>query len=164
VRFFNGGLADGNRFVAMLVDHAAQAIAAIDYLDDALDHVGHDTIERMHTFAQEATERRRVLIDELHETFVTPLDREDIYNLAECYEKMVVYALTTLEEMHLLQVAADDLQALELNARARRQVGSPPILLVVLHIDGGDRSDPFPPEGQGTPELDTGLGGPRLQV
>ena len=53
-------------------------------------------------------ERRRVLIDELHETFVTPIDREDIYNLSQSFERMVTYALTTLEEMHLLQVAADE--------------------------------------------------------
>jgi uncharacterized protein len=106
--FFGGGLSDGNRFVVMLVDHATQAIAAIDVLNDALDRVEPDAIERLRTLSQEASERRRVLIDELHETFVTPLDHEDIYNLAQCYEKMVVYALTTLEEMHLLQVAADE--------------------------------------------------------
>ena len=106
--FFNRGLADNNRFVAMLVDHAAQAIAAIELLERALDQAGPEAIERLRTLSQQASERRRVLIDELHETFVTPLDREDIYNLAQCYEKMVVYALTTLEEMHLLQVSADE--------------------------------------------------------
>lgn len=49
----------------------------------------------------------RSIIDRLNRTFVTPLDREDIYNLSESFEKMAIYACTTLEEMHLLRVAPD---------------------------------------------------------
>jgi len=49
-----------------------------------------------------------VLLDELHDTFVTPIDREDIYNLSQAFERMVNYALTTIEEMNLLRVAADE--------------------------------------------------------
>lgn len=36
------------------------------------------------------------------------LDREDIFNLSHEYQGMVTYALTTLEEMNILNVAADD--------------------------------------------------------
>ncbi len=43
-----------------------------------------------------------------------------------------------------LEIPAQHPQALELNARSRRYICSPPILLVVLHIEGGDRSDPTP--------------------
>jgi uncharacterized protein Yka (UPF0111/DUF47 family) len=106
--FFDGGLKDGNKFVATLVKHAEQTMEAIAYLDDALERVGPEAIEHLRTLSHASTERRRVLIDELHETFVTPLDREDIYNLSQSYEKMVMYALTTLEEMHLLHVVADE--------------------------------------------------------
>jgi uncharacterized protein Yka (UPF0111/DUF47 family) len=49
-----------------------------------------------------------VLIDELHETFVAPLEREDICNFAQCYKKAVVDALTKPGEMHLLQLTADE--------------------------------------------------------
>lgn len=106
--FFDAGLREGNKFVSMLVDHAARAREAIDYLEGALERAEPEAVERLRALSYESTERRRVLIDELHETFVTPLDREDIYNLSQCYEKMVTYALTTLEEMHLLHVAADE--------------------------------------------------------
>jgi hypothetical protein len=105
---FDAGLREGNRFIAMLVEHAAKAKEAIAGLEGALERADVESIERLRGLSQDSTERRRVLIDELHETFVTPLDREDIYNLSHCYEKMVTYALTTIEEMHLLHVAADD--------------------------------------------------------
>ncbi len=54
---------------------------------------------------KEADEVRRVLIDELNRTFVTPIDREDIFALSLTIDDMLDYADTTVEEMHMLQVA-----------------------------------------------------------
>lgn len=105
--FFDVGLRDGNRFVAMLVDHARNAAAAIEYLETMLERASAEAVEQLRAMSRQSTEARSVLIDELHRTFVTPLDREDIYNLSESFEKMAIYACTTLEEMHLLRVAPD---------------------------------------------------------
>jgi uncharacterized protein len=105
---FGQGLHEKNKFVAMLVAHAAAAREAAVALQESLAHADAAAVERLHGLAIAAAERRRVLIDELHETFVTPLDREDIYNLSHSLERMVNYALTTLEEIHLLQVEADE--------------------------------------------------------
>ena len=106
--FLNQGLGPGNKFVAMLVAHAAAAREATVALQESLETPGHASVERLRALAAAAAERRRVLVDELHDTFVTPLDREDIYNLSHSLERMVNYALTTAEEMHLLQVDADE--------------------------------------------------------
>ncbi len=105
---FDTGLRESNKFVVMLLDHATRALEAVGYLETALESPGPEAIERLRSLSHESTERRRVLIDELHATFVTPLDREDIYNLSESFEKMVTYAFTTLEEMHVLDVGPDD--------------------------------------------------------
>jgi uncharacterized protein Yka (UPF0111/DUF47 family) len=105
--FFATGLKEGNRFVSMLVDHARKALEAIEFLERALYAPDGEVIERLRAISEQSIEQRRVLIDELHSTFVTPLDREDIYNLAECYENMATYAVTTMEEMHLLHVEPD---------------------------------------------------------
>jgi uncharacterized protein len=102
-----GGLSNGNRFVAMLVEHAASALEAVRYLEAMLDHSGTEASQHLRALSLACSERRRVLIDELHKTFVTPLDREDIYNLSQAFEKMVTYAGTTAEELHLLHVAPD---------------------------------------------------------
>ena len=106
--WFDGSLKEESRFIAMLIGQAAKSVEAIHYLVHSLEHINLDTIKAVHTLAEEASELRRVLIDELHKTFITPLDREDIFNLSHCFEDMVTYALTTVEEMSILKVGADD--------------------------------------------------------
>lgn len=105
---FDAGRRESNKFVAMLVAHAALARRAVACLEGSLEQPDPEAIGRMRALASESGEGRRVLIDELHDTFVTPFDREDIYNLSQSFERMVTYALTTIEEMHLLHVAADE--------------------------------------------------------
>jgi uncharacterized protein Yka (UPF0111/DUF47 family) len=46
-------------------------------------------------------EERRLLIDELNRTFVTPLDREDIFALSRAIDDVLDYAYSTLDEMSL---------------------------------------------------------------
>ena len=106
--WFDGNLKQENKFIAMLIGQAAKSVEAIHYLVHTLEQIDLDTINAVHTLAEEASELRRVLIDELHKTFITPLDREDIFNLSHCFEDMVTYALTTVEEMNILKVDADD--------------------------------------------------------
>ena len=106
--FFDGGQRHGDRFFTMLAEQAARSVEAARGLEEALDRVEPAAVDRMHAVAKASTELRNILIDELHKTFITPLDREDIFNLSHSYDDMVKYALTTLEEMQMLAVAADD--------------------------------------------------------
>jgi uncharacterized protein len=105
--WFAGGLSDKNKFVAMLLDQAAKTVEGVRFLEAGIEAVDERGVAALRRLAEEASELRRVLIDELHKTFITPLDREDIFNLSHCYEDMVTYALTTLEEMAILKVDAD---------------------------------------------------------
>ena len=106
--WFDGSLKEENRFIAMLIGQAAKSVEAIHYLVRTLEQVDADMLKTVRKLAEEASELRRVLIDELHKTFITPLDREDIFNLSHCFEDTVTYALTTVEEMNILKVDADD--------------------------------------------------------
>jgi len=106
--WFEGSLKEENKFIAMLIGQATKSVEAIHYLVRTLEQVDADMLKTVRTLAEEASELRRVLIDELHKTFITPLDREDIFNLSHCFEDMVTYALTTVEEMNILKVDADD--------------------------------------------------------
>jgi uncharacterized protein Yka (UPF0111/DUF47 family) len=106
--FFDPRIKSGNRFIAMLIAQAAKTAEGIRYLGSVIERVDHQTIESLRAIAGDSGELRRVLIDELHRTFITPLDREDIFNLSHCYDDMVTYALTTMEEMHILTVDADN--------------------------------------------------------
>ena len=106
--WFDGSLKQESKFIVMLIGQAAKSVEAIHYLVRTLEQVDEETIKAQRTLAEEASELRRMLIDELHKTFITPLDREDIFNLSHCFEDMVTYALTTVEEMNILKVDADD--------------------------------------------------------
>ena len=97
-----------NKFIGMLVAQAAKSVEGVRYLERMPGQVDAGAIETLRKLAGDASELRQVLIDELHKTFITPLDREDIFNLSHCYEDMVTYALTTLEEMGILRVDTDD--------------------------------------------------------
>ncbi len=54
---------------------------------------------------KEADEARRILIDELNKTFVTPFDREDIFALSRAIDDVLDYAYSTVNEMEILKVA-----------------------------------------------------------
>ncbi|HUJ85609.1 MAG TPA: DUF47 family protein [Burkholderiales bacterium] len=105
--WLRGGLSEKDKFVSMLIAQADKTIEGVRFLEASIEAVDERAVAALRRLAEEASELRRVLIDELHKTFITPLDREDIFNLSHCYEDMVTYALTTLEEMAILKVDAD---------------------------------------------------------
>src|SRR5690242_11722525 len=53
---------------------------------------------------KEADEVRRILIEELNRTFVTPFDREDIFALSRSIDDVIDYADSTVSEMVVLSV------------------------------------------------------------
>jgi predicted phosphate transport protein (TIGR00153 family) len=57
---------------------------------------------------RDADEVRRILIDDLNRTFVTPMDREDIFALSRAIDDVMDYAYTTVEEMQILDVDPND--------------------------------------------------------
>lgn len=48
---------------------------------------------------------RRILIDELNNTFITPIDREDLFDLSRHIDEILDYAKTTVDEIRLFKVA-----------------------------------------------------------
>jgi hypothetical protein len=55
-----------------------------------------------------ADEVRRILLDELNRTFVTPIDREDISILSRDLDDVIDYSWSTINEMDILRVAPND--------------------------------------------------------
>ena len=70
--------------------------------------VKSEAVEQMRVKELEADEVRRILIDELHNTFITPFDREDIFMLSLYFDDILDYAYTTIEEMRLLEIESDE--------------------------------------------------------
>lgn len=123
-----------NKFIELLIRQSAKTEDGIKVLLELVEHPDEDSLQQLRAVEQEADEIRRIIIDELHNTFITPIDREDIFNLSLYIDDMIDYGLTTLEEMVLLKVDADDYlrkmiglvaqQAGELNMAAQRLISN----------------------------------------
>jgi uncharacterized protein len=53
---------------------------------------------------EEADELRKNVVDALNQTFVTPFDREDIYEVSRSVDDIIDYAKSTVEEMMAFEV------------------------------------------------------------
>jgi hypothetical protein len=95
-------------FITLLIRQAEVTVEGIKLLQQCIQLPNEAAIEKMRAKEYEADEIQRILIDELHNTFITPIDREDIFNLSLNIDEMIDYALTTIEEMNLLAVEADE--------------------------------------------------------
>jgi uncharacterized protein Yka (UPF0111/DUF47 family) len=60
--------------------------------------------ERVKEIEKEADELRRILIEELNQTFVTPFDRDDIFSLSRAIDDVMDYADRTVDEMEIYEV------------------------------------------------------------
>ena len=99
-----------DRFVSLLIQQAEKTVEGLNLLvkwfkkeqsqEEAL-------LDKIRKKEMEADELRRLLIDELHNSFVTPLDREDIFNLSLHIDDMLDYAYTTVEEMQMFEIDTD---------------------------------------------------------
>lgn len=97
-----------DKFVSLLIQQAAITTEGIKLLETCILQPDEDGIEQINAKEYEGDEIRRILIDELHNTFITPFDREDIFNLSLNIDDMLDYALTTIEAMNLLKIDADE--------------------------------------------------------
>ncbi len=97
-----------DKFILQLIEQSKKTHGTIAFLEHSLEDDNASKIEHIKNIIREVDEIRRVLIDDLHNTFITPIDREDIYNISNALFDMVDYALTTAEEMHILKVTPDD--------------------------------------------------------
>ncbi len=97
-----------DKFVSLLIEQAEVTVEGLKLLETCILQLDETSIDQIRAKEYEADEIRRVLIDELHNTFVTPFDREDIFNLSLNIDDMLDYALTTIQEMDLLGVEADE--------------------------------------------------------
>ena len=50
---------------------------------------------------------RRILVDEINKSFITPFDREDLFKLSSKLDEILDYAKTSVDEIRLFKVKAD---------------------------------------------------------
>lgn len=97
-----------DKFILQLIQQAQLTHESILVMEKAIKEVEiKNKLEELKKINYQIEEIRRVLIDDLLNTFITPIDREDIFNISNALYDMVDYAYTTTEEMRLLNVKTD---------------------------------------------------------
>jgi len=94
-------------FYKMLSDQASKTLEGIEALGEFVENQNQEDANRVKEIEKEADELRRVLVEELHKTFVIPMDREDIYALSRAIDDIVDYANSTVDEMEIYEVVSD---------------------------------------------------------
>lgn len=108
-------------FYRLLLDQAEKTLEGLEALEAFIGKPDAARGMRVQELEKEADDLRRVVIDALNQSLVTPIDREDIFALSRAIDDMVDYAKTTVDEMMLFEVPAD--RFLEKMARALHEAG-----------------------------------------
>jgi len=91
-------------FHNLIERQAERTYEGLQILEKYLANPNPELAEQLTLKEKEADEVRRILIDELNRTFVTPFDREDIFALSRSIDDVLDYAYTTVNEMAVLDV------------------------------------------------------------
>jgi uncharacterized protein len=93
-----------NLFLRRIHEQAAVTLSGMDALASYMLDPKPATAALLNVREKEADEIRRILINELNQTFVTPIDREDIFALSRSIDDVIDYAYSTVTEIELLKV------------------------------------------------------------
>lgn len=93
-------------FQKLIEEQASITYESLRLLVKYLETGEAEVAEQLSIKEKEADEVRRILIDELNRTFVTPFDREDIFALSRSIDDVVDYADSTVIEMEILKVGS----------------------------------------------------------
>jgi len=102
-RFFS----EDTDFYRMLADQASKTLEGIEALGEFMKNATPEDAQRVRAIEQQADELRKTVIEGLHQSFVTPMDREDIFALSRAVDDIVDYANTTVDEMEIYGVSPD---------------------------------------------------------
>ena len=93
-----------NVFLKLIHDQASLTLEGLEALKTFM--ISGDPVASalLSSKEKEADEARRILIDELNKTFITPFDREDIFLLSRTIDDVLDYAYSTVSEMEILKV------------------------------------------------------------
>ncbi len=93
-----------NLFIKLIQDQAQHTLEGLDALSAYMVDQNPASSNLLKTKEKEADEVRRILIYELNKTFITPIDREDIFALSRTIDDVLDYAYSTVSEMEILKV------------------------------------------------------------
>jgi predicted phosphate transport protein (TIGR00153 family) len=95
-------------FFDLLIQQSEKTLQGITALESFMKNPDIALAKEVEKAEGEADEVRRILIQELNQSFVTPIDREDIFALSRAVDDILDYGNTTVSEMLTLEVKPND--------------------------------------------------------
>ena len=93
-----------DNFHRLIIEQAQITLKGLEQLTAYMNGNQAELAQQITLSEKEADEVRRILIDELNRTFITPIDREDLHALSRAIDDMLDYAYSTVNEMEILKV------------------------------------------------------------
>ena len=93
-----------DNFLRLLMEQSEYAVKGLEALMVFAGGGNGTSAAAVRQYELEADEVRRILIDELNRSFITPIDREDIFALSRAIDDILDYAYSTVDEMTVLRV------------------------------------------------------------
>ena len=93
-----------NVFIKLIHEQAALTLEGMELLKAYVTAPDQIIVDKLTAKEKEADEARRILIDELNRTFITPFDREDVFALSRAIDDVLDYAYSTMTEIIILKV------------------------------------------------------------
>jgi len=95
-------------FYKLLLDQAEKTLEGLAALEAFMEVPDAARGMRVQELEKQADDLRRIVIDALNQSLVTPMDREDIFALSRAIDDMIDYAKSTVDEMVLFDVPTND--------------------------------------------------------
>lgn len=93
-----------SNFLQLLIRQGEYTVVSVESLKAYLKKPNEKRSVQARQVEKDADEVHRILVHELEDSFVTPLDREDIFALSRALDNFIDYVYDTIEEMEIFDL------------------------------------------------------------
>lgn len=93
-----------SNFLQLLIQQGEYTVVSVESLKAYLKKPNEKRSVQARQVEKDADEVHRILVHELEDSFVTPLDREDIFALSRALDNFIDYVYDTIEEMEIFEL------------------------------------------------------------
>ncbi len=109
MRLTNPFRSRSSNFLQLLAQQAEKTREGLEALELFIKEKDQAQARRVEQIEKEADELRRILIDDLNRSFVTPIDREDLFALSRTIDDVLDYGYSTIDELVIFGVDPTEL-------------------------------------------------------
>ena len=95
-------------FYSLLTQQTETVRDTVDALRQYCEEPTQESGDYVKKMEKSADEIRYQLVDEINQTFVTPIDRDDLFRLSASIDDLADYAWTTIKDLRIYDITPDD--------------------------------------------------------